>query len=92
LAIAEAALQKALKVKQEADAAKDELLVKRAKNFNQYDNQIAIMEFLESQKRLRERRAATLNPIAPQSPKSVLDKSLALRAKPKRPGVKKPGG
>lgn len=92
LAVAEAALQKALKVKQEVDAARDAILIKRTKNFNQHENQIAIMEFLESQKRAREKRVAILNPVVPQSAKSILDQSLALRAKPKRPGLKKPGG
>lgn len=92
LAVAEAALQKALKVKQEADAARDAILIKRTKNFSQHENQIGIMEFLESQKRAREKRVAILNPVVPQSAKSILDQSLALRAKPKRPGLKRPEG
>lgn len=86
LKLAELEFQKAQKIKGEAEAVRDALLIKISKRQNPHQNQIDIMTYLQGQQRLREQRAAILNPSL-QMGKSVLDQALAFKAKPKRPGI-----
>ena len=85
LKLSEIEFLKAQKMKEEAEAVRDALLIKIAKTENPHQNQIDIMTYLAGQQRLREHRASILNPSV--QGKSVIDQALAFKAKPKRPGI-----
>lgn len=78
VAEADAAVAEAQKVRAEAAAARDALLDERAANVHPHQNQLDIMQFLETQKQLRLERASRVQTIV-TSQKAPIDQAMVRR-------------
>lgn len=90
---AEIEIQKAQEIKRAAEEARDQLIEQREKNVHPHQNQIDIMNYIEGQKLIREKRAGVVSKIIAKAPiDQVMQRKMGYgNSRPKVPLKKTPG-